>query len=440
MLDRALASDEPFDFVSEISRELPIRFLCSIFTVPQEDAPDLIEWGDQMIANQDPDLSAAVVGREDTEEYRLLPFRSPTARKVFAYADRQRDLRLADPADDVIAATRGVEYLFGSTDEVYYAGICAKCERPYSPVNRSLAWVDFVRKAHEHLTKRGRKMLVWAEFPLLPEHVKLLPSGIIDGEATYPQAEVERGIRELAYRAMQGGELLFPDHFSMDGHKGHLDQAFEIASTGKHWQGNPIGSFGAAWDDSGLHNETFWLGWSAAARYGWNRGAPAIDQHIAEFMRVYYGPGSTGMAEVYRAMQRQARAWEKTWERVPSKVILTRYGSYFGKGIGTHRTDMTLSLPLLNDLPDWFPDPFWTDRYKDWIAEARLRAAENEQLVAALLSQMGQVSRNHYNLEVLLSLARFMGHHWRFSWISPGPRNRSSRGRVWRSKVMRTRR
>src|SRR5204862_5016324 len=45
-----------------------------------------------------------VVGREDTEEYRLLPFRSPTARKVFAYADRQRDLRLAEPADDVIAA------------------------------------------------------------------------------------------------------------------------------------------------------------------------------------------------------------------------------------------------------------------------------------------------------------------------------------------------
>jgi len=104
VLDRALASGEPFDFVSEISRELPIRFLCSIFTVPQEDAPALIEWGDQMIANQDPDLSAAVVGREDTEEYRLLPFRSPTARKVFAYADRQRDLRLAEPADDVIAA------------------------------------------------------------------------------------------------------------------------------------------------------------------------------------------------------------------------------------------------------------------------------------------------------------------------------------------------
>jgi cytochrome P450 len=103
VLDRALAKGE-FDFVSEISRELPIRFLCSIFTVPQGDAPQLIEWGDQMIANQDPDLSAAVVDKVDTEEYRLLPFRSPTALKVFAYADRQRDRRLAEPDDDVIQA------------------------------------------------------------------------------------------------------------------------------------------------------------------------------------------------------------------------------------------------------------------------------------------------------------------------------------------------
>jgi hypothetical protein len=94
-------------------------------------------------------------------------------------------------------------------------------------------------------------------------------------------------------------------------------------------------------------------------------------------------------------------------------VILTRYGSYFGKGIGTHRTDMTLSVPLINDLPDWFPDPFWSDRYKDWIAEARLRAAENEQLIAALQTELGLVDRNHYNLKVFLSLARFMGHHWR---------------------------
>jgi cytochrome P450 len=103
VLDEALPRGE-FDFVSEISRDLPIRFLCSIFTVPQEDAPQLISWGDSMIANQDPDLSAAVIDKVDTEAYRLFPFRSPTALDVFAYADRQRDLRVAEPADDVLQA------------------------------------------------------------------------------------------------------------------------------------------------------------------------------------------------------------------------------------------------------------------------------------------------------------------------------------------------
>lgn len=103
VLEIALPKGE-FDFVAEISRELPIRFLCAIFTVPQEDAPQLIRWGDQMIANQDPDLSAAVIDKVDTEAYRLLPFRSPTALDVFAYADKQRDQRLEEPTDDVIQA------------------------------------------------------------------------------------------------------------------------------------------------------------------------------------------------------------------------------------------------------------------------------------------------------------------------------------------------
>jgi cytochrome P450 len=103
VLDRALPKKE-FDFVGEISRELPIRFLCSIFTVPQEDAAELIRWGDQMIANQDPELSAAQVDAVDTEDYRLLPFRSPAALEVWDYADRQRELRMAEPAQDVIQA------------------------------------------------------------------------------------------------------------------------------------------------------------------------------------------------------------------------------------------------------------------------------------------------------------------------------------------------
>ena len=104
VLDRALVSDEPFDFVAQISRELPIRFLCSIFTVPQDDAPQLISLGRQDDRQPGPRALRGGRGRVDTEAYRLLPFRSPTALDVFAYADRQRDDRLVEPSDDVIQA------------------------------------------------------------------------------------------------------------------------------------------------------------------------------------------------------------------------------------------------------------------------------------------------------------------------------------------------
>ena len=103
VLDRALEQEE-FDFVLQIAKELPIRFLCAIFTVPQEDAPMLIRWGDAMIGNQDPEFTSAVVDKVDTEEFRNLPFRSPIALEMFEYAHRQRDLRLEEPQDDVITA------------------------------------------------------------------------------------------------------------------------------------------------------------------------------------------------------------------------------------------------------------------------------------------------------------------------------------------------
>ncbi|HEX6009931.1 MAG TPA: cytochrome P450 [Actinomycetota bacterium] len=103
VLDRALEKDE-FDFTMEIAKELPIRFLCAIFTVPQEDAPMLIRWGDAMIGNQDPEFTDAVVDKVDTEEFKYLPFRSPIALEMFEYAHRQRDVRLDEPQDDVITA------------------------------------------------------------------------------------------------------------------------------------------------------------------------------------------------------------------------------------------------------------------------------------------------------------------------------------------------
>jgi hypothetical protein len=173
--------------------------------------------------------------------------------------------------------------------------------------------------------------------------------------------------------------------------------------------------FGAAWDAAGLHNETFWLGWSAVAQYGWNPGTTPVDQHVAEFMNVYYGPRASGMIEIYRSMQRQARAWERTWDKVRSRVRGEAYAHWDGrKGVGDAiRWDLTLSPPSIPAMPELQFQSSFSNKYDKYLAEARVRMLENDQLVMELQSSFARVDRNHYNLEVFLALASFIGHHWR---------------------------
>ena len=101
ILDRALAKEE-FDFVDEISRELPIRVLARIMGVPDKDLPMCVELGDAMIAQADPEYSRAVIDKEDTSEYRLLPFRSPAAVELMAYGHELADERRAQPREDLV--------------------------------------------------------------------------------------------------------------------------------------------------------------------------------------------------------------------------------------------------------------------------------------------------------------------------------------------------
>jgi len=92
-----------FDFVTEIARELPIRLLCRLLGVPESDASHLVAWGDQMISNADPEYTPVVIDKDDTEEYRLLPFRSPAAIEVFRYAEEMALKRRALPEEDIIS-------------------------------------------------------------------------------------------------------------------------------------------------------------------------------------------------------------------------------------------------------------------------------------------------------------------------------------------------
>jgi len=324
--------------------------------------------------------------------------------------------------DDVIKATKGVDYLYVSTDEVYYAAICAKCDKPVTPENHSLKWVEFVRRARDFAASRGRRILVWGEYPLLPEHVRMIPPDVIDGvmgEEEYLKPENELGMRQLIYTSMQGAEFLFPNHLSnyqsaggdQGPSTGRLKSTFQGVASSRVWRGKPIGVFGAAWDDSGLHNETFWLGWAAVAEVGWKPNAPPVEQMAAEFMNIYYGPRVSEMVEVYRGLQAQARFFENSWDRMVSKARGSGYGNSYGKGRGTTRFDETLPQPATPSAPGLSFTPVYVGRYEKLVEDAGRMALENDALIHRIHQNIVKADRNRYNLEVFLSIAELTGHH-----------------------------
>jgi cytochrome P450 len=102
ILDEALPQGE-FDFVEAVAKQLPIQVLCRILGVPLEDDELLIEWGDKMIGNTDPDLGGLHPASPESAKYRLYPFRSPFAMEVFNYGHRIAAERRKDPRDDLVS-------------------------------------------------------------------------------------------------------------------------------------------------------------------------------------------------------------------------------------------------------------------------------------------------------------------------------------------------
>ncbi len=323
-----------------------------------------------------------------------------------------------DMFDDMIEATPGVEYFHVSTDEVYFAGTCDKCGREYNEENRSQAWIDFALKAHEFLASRGRTMLAWVEYPVLAEHILQLPPDLIDGvmggDQDFLDMEKAVGIRQLAYSSTQGSEFLFPNHLPTTYRgrytRGRVEGNAQTVRRGLAMGANPIGSFAAAWDDSGLHEETFWLGWASVTQYAWTHLTPTPEQTTADFMDVFYGPGHQDMLEVYNLLERGARFFEDGWESVISSERNPGYGNSNGKGRGTERYDQLLVPPSLPDPDDLAIESVFSARYAGRVEQARALLPESDRLIALLNRNMTSLQRNRYNQEVYLSIAQLERH------------------------------
>ncbi len=332
---------------------------------------------------------------------------------------------LFDMYDDLCDATRGAKFFHVSTDEVYYAGICEKYRRPYNPENRSLTLIDFIGAAHERLTRRNREMLIWLEYPLLPEHIDKLPARVINGVASRDpdqiRAERRHGIRRFVYWPTQGSELVFPRYFAFDPadgarNAGRLSAArdtfFDPALTDEA----PMGAIAAAWDDAGLHNESFWLGWAHMAQHAWTPTAVSVEETTATFMDIHYGRGTAeSMAAAYRTLHNAARLYEQTLEKLPSKVRGPAYGHPLWKG-PMPRCDTGMMPPaeprLPNDTAVSMP-PVFGKRYAEAVARAPAAQDDCERLIEQLHGLLGRAQRNRYAIEVLISLTTHLRHFFR---------------------------
>ncbi|MBS1677981.1 MAG: cytochrome P450 [Actinobacteria bacterium] len=97
VLDRALPMGE-FDFVREVSSEIPMQVFAEILGIPQGERREIIEIGDRLLGNQDPEFAVT----ETADEHRNLPFSHPAALEMFEFGRRLAAERRREPGNDII--------------------------------------------------------------------------------------------------------------------------------------------------------------------------------------------------------------------------------------------------------------------------------------------------------------------------------------------------
>lgn len=85
MVEKA-KSEKEFDAVDAIAKQLPMMMLGRILGLPDEDLHWLVEKGDALIGNSDPDFTENVIDKVDSSAYRMMPFRSPAGVELYDYA------------------------------------------------------------------------------------------------------------------------------------------------------------------------------------------------------------------------------------------------------------------------------------------------------------------------------------------------------------------
>ena len=101
-VETALQQEE-FDFVDAIAADYPIGVLARLLDVPEDVAPQLIAWGNEIVGATDPDYARVLLNSPEADRYSHLPFRSPASQEIFDYGRKLAAERRGGDRDDLVS-------------------------------------------------------------------------------------------------------------------------------------------------------------------------------------------------------------------------------------------------------------------------------------------------------------------------------------------------
>jgi hypothetical protein len=356
----------------------------------------------------------------------------PNSNYELSVIDPKADQLMLGMMNDLIDANKGGKYFLFSTDEAYYVGMSEQEKKRADLLGgngRLLA--EYITRIANKLHERGRKVIIWGEYPLRPSDINSLPSHIINGVYDEKTAHKfkENKMRQLIYTSTQGEEPLFPNYYRMspeefsannsssltddeqqqgDLTNGRVSEMLKgITSAVSGDKADFMGVIVAAWADAGLNPETFWLGYATGASAGWNNKSVTGPELTSRFYNSFYGNNLVDIDKVYELLSTQAEFWTKSWEWKPSK----NRTPIFGNSYGVYDTPKLAKDQVLPALP--VPSGIDLSLNKDWSTnnQHRLEAAEkflrqNDELMNLLSKSLATANCQQYNLQVLRSVAQ----------------------------------
>lgn len=142
----------------------------------------------------------------------------PSVNYELSVTNPKSDELLLGMFDNLIEANKGGKYLFFSTDEAYYVGMAeSEKKRAEALGGNGRLYSEYVTRISNKLHEKGRKVIIWGEYPLIPSDVTELPSHLINGinsnSEIFGSKFKEHGIRNLIFTSSQGVEPLFPNYY-----------------------------------------------------------------------------------------------------------------------------------------------------------------------------------------------------------------------------------